>query len=245
VYEREERFKEDVVRKVREIRYREPRVGVRKLFHRLRRDGIEIGRDKLFDILRDEHLLIQKRKSYVRTTQSNHWMKKYRNKVKDLVVAGPEQVYVSDITYIATREGFCYLSLITDRYSRRIMGWNVSQSLSIEGSMEALTMALRGTKKTKGLIHHSDRGIQYCSKAYVEVLKKHEAEISMTEENHVYENALAERVNGILKDEFLLGEVIRSYEDAKQQVAEAIETYNTVRLHMAIGYVTPAEKHAA
>jgi transposase InsO family protein len=172
-------------------------------------------------------------------------MKKYRNKVKDLVVTGPEQVYVSDITYIATREGFCYLSLITDRHSRRIMGWDLSQSLAIEGSLRALTMALRGTRKTSGLIHHSDRGIQYCSKAYVELLQKHGAEISMTEENHVYENALAERVNGILKDEFLLGEVLGSYADAKKMVAEAIETYNNVRLHMAIGYMTPAEKHAA
>ena len=246
VAEKEKEFREGIVRKVQAIRRREPKVGGRKLYYRLNREkGIRVGRDKLFDILRDENLLIRRRKRYVKTTNSKHWMKKYKNRVKNIIVTRAEQVYVSDITYISTEEGFCYLSLITDMYSRRIMGWELSQSLGIEGSLKALKKALRATKNTHGLIHHSDRGIQYCSKAYVKLLRKNKAKISMTEENHVYENALAERVNGILKEDFLLGEVLKSYKDAKKQVAEAIETYNNVRLHMSLGYITPAEKHAA
>jgi transposase InsO family protein len=130
-------------------------------------------------------------------------------------------------------------------YSRKIVGWALSNSLSIEGSLKALKKAIGKTKRTQGIVHHSDRGIQYCSKAYVSLLKKHGMQISMTEENHVYENSLAERVNGILKDELMLGDKLQSYKVAKKMVREAIETYNEYRLHMSIDYMTPAEKHAA
>jgi len=230
---------------VKKVRKDQPKVGGKKLHRHLKADVVNIGRDKLFDILREEDLLVKKTKKYVRTTQSNHWLWKYSNLVKDVDPIVPEQIYASDITYLDTMEGFCYLSLITDIYSRKIVGWAVSESLSIEGCLEALKMAIRDTKETEGLIHHSDRGIQYCSKAYVRLLKKNKIKISMTEENHVYENALAERVNGILKTEFLLGEKLRSIKIARKLVAETVETYNNKRLHMSLDYITPTQKHAA
>jgi transposase InsO family protein len=153
---------------------------------------------------------------------------------------------VSDITYIATEDGFCYLSLITDVYSRKVVGYSLSQSLSIEGSLEALEKALASrTKKAQKLIHHSDRGVQYCSHAYVHRLQDAGITISMTEENHVYENALAERVNGILKMELGLGEKLLSYSVAQKLVSEAIDIYNNERLHMSLDYITPEQKHAA
>jgi transposase InsO family protein len=172
-------------------------------------------------------------------------MKVYKNLIKEEEAQRPEQVFVADITYLETMEGYCYLSLITDWYSRKIMGYAVSRSLSIEGSVRALKMALRMTKNPKLLIHHSDRGIQYCSKGYTEILKKQGVRISMTEENHVYENAVAERVNGILKDELQLGEKLVSFRVAERMVKEAIQIYNEERLHMSLKYMTPAQKHAA
>ena len=189
--------------------------------------------------------MVKKKRKYVRTTQSAHRFKVYRNLIWGEKVKGREGVYVAEITYLDTLEGYCYLSLITDQYSRKIVGYALSKSLSIEGSIEALQMALRRTKNPKELIHHSDRGIQYCSKGYTELLKKKGVQISMTEENHVYENALAERVNGILKDELQLGKKLLSYSMAKELVDEAVKIYNEERLHMSLGYITPAEKHAA
>ena len=204
-----------------------------------------IGRDRLFGVLRRNGLLVKKKRKYVRTTQSAHRFKVYKNLIWDEKVKRCEGVYVADITYLDTLEGYCYLSLITDQYSRKIVGYALSKSLSIEGSVEALQMALRETKNPKELIHHSDRGIQYCSRGYTELLKKKGVQISMTEENHVYENALAERVNGILKDELQLGKKLLSYSMAKELVDEAVKIYNEERLHMSLGYITPAQKHAA
>ena len=242
---KKQREKTEVLAVVHEVRRRQPKVGVRKLQRHIACKNIYIGRDRLFDVLRKEGLLVKKKKKYVRTTQSNHWFKKYSNLVKTGQVEKPEQVYVSDITYIRTREKFCYLSLITDMYSRKIVGWELSESLSIEGSVKALKKAIRTTRDTQRIIHHSDRGIQYCSKEYVRLLKKNGMRVSMTEENHVYENALAERVNGILKDELMLGETLQTVAVAKRMVKEAIETYNEYRLHTSIDYMTPEKKHAA
>lgn len=244
----EKRVEEEkkVLGAVLEIRKRQPRVGTRKLQRMLNSRGIEVGRDKLLEMLRKKGWLISRRKKYVRTTQSRHRFRVYRNEVRSLLLSRAEQVFVSDITYVSTQDGFVYLSLITDAYSRRIMGYCLSESLSIEGSLKALVMALRNRKdKRVPLIHHSDRGIQYCSQAYVDLLKHNKVTISMTEDNHVYENALAERVNGILKEEFGLGETQVSYEVAKNFVDEAITIYNHERLHMALDYITPAQKHAA
>lgn len=234
-----------VLTSVRCIRNRQPRVGGKKLHRMLQSQGITIGRDMLFDILRENRLLVRLRKRYVKTTHSRHRFHRYKNLIRDFKITAPNRVYVSDITYIDTLDGFCYLCLITDAYSRKIVGWDLSDSLSIEGARRALKMALSRLDNAEGLIHHSDCGIQYCSYKYVEDLENHKVRISMTEENHCYENAVAERVNGILKTEFMLGDRLRSQEVAKELTAEAIKIYNEERLHMSINYQTPAMKHAA
>ena len=207
--------------------------------------GFDFGRDRFFDFLRREGLLIRRKKKYVKTTNSYHYFHKYSNLIRGMEITKPNQVYVSDITYIKTLEGFCYLSLITDACSRKIVGYNLSQSLGIEGCKSALRMALRQKPQGAKLIHHSDRGIQYCSYDYTDLLKKNDIQISMTEQDHVYENALAERVNGILKDEFMLGETLRNYEIAEQLVKESIEIYNEERPHLSLDYDTPSMRHAA
>ena len=229
------------------IRKRQPRIGVRKLHKlitpKLQEQGIAMGRDQLFDLLRANKLLIYPNKKYVTTTNSYHRFRTYSNLIKDLAVTKINQVFVSDITYITTLEGFCYLALITDAYSRKIVGYYLSHSLGIEGCLKALTMALKDVKHPEQLIHHSDRGIQYYSHAYVNLLTTNGVKISMTEQNHVYENALAERVNGILKNEFLLGEKLVSFKVAKELAAEAIAIYNNERPHLSLNYRTPTEVH--
>jgi transposase InsO family protein len=210
---------------------------------RLKPDGIEIGRDRLFALLRVHNLLIRRRRHPKQTTWSGHRLRKYGNLIRDLELNRPNQVYVADITYLETLEGFCYLALITDAYSRKIVGYDVSRTLCFEGSLRALQMALAQLSGPIQLIHHSDRGIQYCSHAYVDLLMQHGIQISMTEELHVYENAKAERVNGILKSEFLLGECLVSIDLAEKMVKDAIEIYNNERLHLSLNYQTPAMKH--
>ena len=165
--------------------------------------------------------------------------------IKDLLVSRPNQVWVCDITYLRTEKGFVYLSLLTDRYSRKIVGWCLSKSLSIEGSVDALKKALKANPHHHSLIHHSDRGVQYCSHAYVKILNRYGISISMTEENHCYENAMAERVNGILKDEYLLDATFRDFAHAKRACREAIELYNTRRPHWSLKLKTPEEVHKA
>lgn len=183
-------------------------------------------------------LTLRKKPSY-KTTNSYHRFYKYNNIIKDLEVTNPNQVWVSDITYIRTVKGFCYLALITDVYSRKIVGWDLSDSLELSGCVRALHKALYQTKSVKGLIHHSDRGIQYCSNQYTQILKRNNIQISMTEENHCYENAIAERVNGILKDEFYLDQTFDSVLHAKRATKSAINLYNQIRLHVSLNYKTP------
>jgi transposase InsO family protein len=234
---------------VKKIRCRQPRVGTRKLHRmvneRLKPDGIEIGRDRLFELLRAHNLLIRRRRHPKQTTWSGHRLRKYGNLIRDLELNRPNQVYVADITYLQTLEGYCYLALLTDAYSRKIVGYDVSRSLCFEGCLRALQMALAPLSAPIQLIHHSDRGIQYCSHAYVDLLTTHGIQISMTEELHVYENAKAERVNGILKSEFLLGECLASIDLAEKMVKEAIQIYNNERLHLSLDYQTPARIHSA
>ena len=237
--------KRRVLLNVRQIRKRQPRVGGKKLHRMLQAQNIDLGRDRLFDILRENRLLVKPRKRYTKTTYSHHRFRKYKNLIREVNLTRPNQIYVSDITYIDTLEGFCYLALITDKFSKKIVGWDLSDSLSIEGARRALKKALAGLDTTNGLIHHSDRGIQYCSHKYVEDLESRNIKISMTEENHCYENAVAERVNGILKTEFMLGDRIKSHAIAKELVAEAVKIYNEERLHLSLDYQTPAKKHAA
>lgn len=224
-----------------------PREGTRKLMKSLKNDfqinNLKIGRDQLFCILRENHLLIKRKKYSTRTTNSYHRFYKYNNIVKNVNIKRPNQVWASDITYIRTINGFCYLALITDMYSRKIVGYDLSDSLELKGCIRALQMAIYQAKCTKGLIHHSDRGIQYCSNQYTQILKRKKMEISMTEENHCYENAMAERVNGILKDEFYLDQTFTSVIHAKKATKNAIKLYNSKRLHLSLDFKTPNYVH--
>lgn len=242
-YKRSEATKETVLSMVRERRKVQSREGAKKMhkafaeeFHKRK---IKVGRDKLFDILREKDMLVKRKRSYVKTTNSYHKFHKYKNLIKDLEITRPNQVWASDITYIRLTHGHCYLALITDAFSRKIVGYDISNSLELAGCLRALKMALRRARPTPGLIHHSDRGLQYCSNQYVEALKKSNIKISMTEENHCYENAMAERVNGILKDEFYLDQSFASVNLARKASQNAIEIYNSKRLHLSLGYKTP------
>lgn len=223
-----------------------PRIGTRKVYYLIRRgletSQIKIGRDALFDFLRSEHMLIKRRKSYIKTTWSKHWLRKHPNLFKNETLIRPEQAWVSDITYIATKNGNTYLSLITDAYSRKIVGYHLSNDLRTEGAAQALQMAIRGRRTNLPLIHHSDRGIQYCSEEYQSLLAQHDIKPSMTDGYDCYQNALAERINGILKDEFLLA----TYQDKKQLeivIRQSIQIYNSKRPHLNLGYKTPILVH--
>lgn len=233
----------EVIERVKGERLEQPRVGTRKLYEALHSSfeasGLKVGRDKLFDILRANDLLVKRKKASCRTTDSYHRFHKYNNLVKDMTVTAPNQVWVSDITYIRTVKGFCYLALITDMFSRKIVGYDISDSLELAGCLRALKRALKTARPAAGLVHHSDRGIQYCSNQYVKELIKREIKISMTEENHCYENAIAERVNGILKDEFYLDQCFFTMNHAKLATKNAIDIYNSKRLHLSLGYKTP------
>jgi transposase InsO family protein len=227
-----------VIELVQEKRREMPRLGGRKLYHLLKEDLSQIGkigRDKLFEILCQYDLLVRPKKSYTKTTASYHHFYKWTNLIKDLEITRPNQVWVSDITYIRTLKGFVYLFLITDLYSRKVIGWSLSRSLSIEGAIEALKMANRNRDdKSSSLIHHSDRGVQYCCNAYVGMLQKANIDISMTEDNHCYENSIAERVNGILKDEFYLDATFNNFEQVLSAVSSGINIYNEKRPHWSL-----------
>jgi len=220
-----------------------PREGVRKLKKSLENEftkaNLKVGRDTLFNVLREHQMLTLRKKYSARTTNSLHRFYKYNNIIKDVAVTRPNQVWVSDITYTRTIKGFCYLALITDMHSRKIVGYDLSDSLELNGCVRALNKALYQAKDIKGLVHHSDRGIQYCSNVYTQILKRNMIDISMTEENHCYENALAERVNGILKDEFYLDQTFTNTAHAKRATKNAINLYNEIRLHLSLDYKTP------
>ena len=205
--------------------------------------GFKLGRDGFYNILRDNGLLVESKKKYIRTTNSAHRFRIYTNLIKDIKIIRINQVIVSDITYIETEKGYMYLALITELYSRMIVGYDISESLSIEGSLRALRGVLRIIEEPQGMIHHSDRGIQYCSNEYTKLLKSMGIKISMAEKGNPYENAIAERVNGILKIEYLLDQRFKTKEEAKEFVREAIKIYNEERPHMSIGYEIPAERY--
>lgn len=223
-----------------------PRIGTLKLYHKLKKNfeeqSIKKGRDSLHRLLLENGLTIRPKRRYVVTTDSNHWMKKYPNLIKGLVVTEPGQLWVSDITYIQVGQGFNYLSLITDAYSKLIVGYCLHPTLDTEGCLNSLKMAL-ATKDKYNIrhIHHSDRGCQYCSSDYVNLLQTAEIEISMTEKGDPYENAIAERVNGILKHEFDLNCEFSTREKALEAVEKSIYLYNQSRPHMSCNYLTPVE----
>ncbi len=234
---------------VRRERAVQPRLGTRKLLHilgdELNSAGVSVGRDRFFSILGRSSLLIKRRFKGYRTTDSRHRFRVYGNLLKNFVLTSPHQALVSDITYIRTDEGFMYLSLVMDAYSRAVVGYDCSDSLEAEGTLRSLTMALRGLPAGSETIHHSDRGSQYCCGAYVDKLKRRGLRISMTEENHCYENSRAERLNGILKQEYGLGGCFRSKSDVRRAVREAVVLYNCRRPHQSLGYRCPMEVHLA
>lgn len=223
-----------------------PRLGGRKLYFLLKpafaARGIKLGRDGLFDYLREHRLLVQPVKRYTKTTHSKHWMKKYPNLFEEQIVNRAEQAFVSDITYVETEEGVHYLSLVTDAYSRKIMGYEVSDNMCAESVVKALRQAARQRQTRRSLIHHSDRGLQYCSSIYQEELKRHDITPSMTDGYDCYQNALAERVNGILKQEFLLHKC-QNLKELKGLVRESVDIYNHLRPHLSLNMKTPEEVH--
>ena len=224
-----------------------PRIGTRKLYYLLidRLSSLKIGRDKFFDILRANHLLIQPKRSYHVTTNSHHRFRKHRNLVIDTVIDKPDQVWVSDITYIGKREKPCYLSLVTDAYSKKIMGYYVADNLNTESSLMALKMAIKNRKnKELPLIHHSDRGLQYCSDDYQKILNRNKIQCSMTNNGDPYENAVAERINGILKQEFMVDKYHKDIDMMRIILKETVEIYNKMRPHHSNYMLTPVEMHA-
>ena len=238
-------FVAELVSKERAI---QPRIGCRKLYLVLKPEmekaGIEMGRDRMFEELRQRGLLVPPLpKQWPQTTRYNASLPVFKNEVKELILTSPNEVWVSDLTYVRTDEGFLYLSLVTDKYSRKIVGYHCADTLETKRTMKALEMAIKGLMDGKKPIHHSDRGCQYCSHEYVGLLKEAGLRISMTEEDHCAENALAERVNGILKQEYGIGYGFKTKAQAEKAVSEAIYLYNTRRLHGSLNYQTPESVH--
>ena len=230
---------------VRTYRQQMPRIGGTKLHYLLNQSGYKIGRKALYDLLRENKLLVHRRKKHTVTTDSKHWMRKYPNLIRGFDFNHSNQLWVSDITYINVNNGFAYLSLITDAYSHKIMGYKLSATLERDGCISALRMAIENAPKTHriGLIHHSDRGSQYCCKEYVKILSANDIRISMTENGDPYENALAERVNGILKSEWLDHEQYDNFKQASMQICEIVNIYNTLRPHLSCDMLTPEQAH--
>lgn len=228
------------------LRMEMPRLGTRKLYHLLKdslqEEKIKLGRDALFALLRSRRMLVQPKKGYTKTTDSKHWLKKHPNWAAQFTPTGPEQLFVSDITYVKSKQRVHYLSLVTDAYSRKIMGFQLSDDLGAEATTKAMTMALKNRVTDVALIHHSDRGIQYCSRVYQEVLKKAGVTPSMTDGYDCYQNAMAERINGILKDEFLVFQTNTGHE-LNNLIEESINTYNVKRPHTSLGMKTPEQIH--
>jgi putative transposase len=240
-----------IVKEVQKIRRNHKAMGTRKLHEKLQpfmiEHGIKMGRDALFDLLAANQLLIKRRKRRIQTTFSYHWFRKYPNLIKEFMPSAINQLWVSDITYwkISTGEHL-YISLVTDAYSRKVLGYNVADTMEAIESVAALQMALEGigdAATTRQLIHHSDRGIQYCSNRYVKLLQDYNIKISMTENGDPLENAIAERVNGIIKEEYLNHYETISLKQAKQQLLKAIDLYNNDRPHMSISNKTPSKVH--
>ena len=237
-----------VLELIAQVRRELPGLGLHKLYRciyqPLRSNKIKFGRDKVHSLLRKYGLLISKKRRNPKTTQSNHhWFRKYPDLTRELEVKYSEQLWVSDITYICIGYEFNYLSLITDAYSKKIMGYCLHPFLTNDGCIEALKMALSGRSFTTTLIHHSDRGSQYCSYDYVTILKKAGIQISLTQNGEAHENPIAERMNGILKTEFNLNKVFKSRTQALLAVRSSIEAYNNLRPHMSCNYLTPVVAH--
>jgi putative transposase len=239
---------EILLQRVEEIRKLHPKMGTRKLYFKLKNfieeNNIKIGRDAFFALLYEHNLLIRKSKRSIRTTYSNHWMRKYPNLIKEYVPQKANQLYVSDITYWKIETGFIYLSLITDVYSHKIVGYYLSDTLEAKGTVKALEMAIKENNVDENTTHHSDRGSQYCCADYISLLNKNNCKISMTENGDPRENALAERINGIIKNEYLHNYQLYNLEEAKELLNNVVKLYNEDRPHLSIGNLTPEEVHS-
>ena len=240
-----------ILKEVLNIRKLHHRMGTRKLYEKLQtymlEHNIKMGRDALFDFLSANNLLIRKRKRRIFTTQSSHWLRKYPNLIRDFIPSAPNQLWVSDITYWKINQKHVYISFITDAYSHKIVGYHVAKTLESIETIQALKMALSGLvvnpKTDLQLIHHSDRGIQYCSSGYVKLLTDYGINISMTENGDPLENAIAERVNGIIKDEYLYDYKVNSLSEARTVLELAVGLYNNDRPHNSIGNLYPSQIH--
>lgn len=236
---------EMAVRLIEEEREQQPKIGTRKLYSMFYAAFriLKVGRDKLFDLLRRKGLLVRRKRRSIGTTHWWHTLRRYANLVRALTPMQPNELWVSDMTYVPVKDGFAYASIITDAFSRKIVGYHMARTLETVGPLTALKMALNDADSTQNLIHHSDQGVQYCSKSYVETLNTHGCRISMTGGGNPYENAKAERVNGTLKNEYLLGNGFNSFNDARLALAEAVQLYNERRPHLSLAYQKPAEVH--
>lgn len=238
-----------VIQQIKNIRKNHRRMGTRKLFEMIQpfmlEHNIKMGRDALFNTLSANHLLVRKRKRRIQTTNSYHWLRKYPNLIREFVPTAINQLWVSDITYWKLKENHVYISFITDAYSHKIVGYQVAETMEAIESIHALQMALSTLKAESHLqlTHHSDRGIQYCSHAYVKLLKDYNIKISMTENGDPLENAIAERVNGIIKDEYLDTYDIENIKEAKELLKAVVDLYNNERPHMSISNFTPNQIH--
>lgn len=239
-----------IINRVKQVREQVEGIGGLQLHNMLKEEmqlyGMYMGRDHFYELLRKHNLLLKRKKRYCITTNSNHPYYKWPDLTGNINVTAIEQLWVSDITYLRTESSFVYLSLITDAYSRKIMGYHVSQQLKAQGCIITLKKAISGlcaSNTTRKLIHHSDRGIQYCCEAYTGILQKNNIDISMTQTGSPYDNAVAERVNGILKQQLGLGKVFKNYASAVKATCNAINAYNCLRPHMSISNLTPHEAH--
>ena len=234
----------DVKKLVDRERKQLPRIGTRKVYYLIKEDlreqGLKFGRDKLFDLMRIYGLQIKPRKRYIQTTMSKHWLRKWPNRIKGKTTDYQDEIWVSDITYIKTEQGNCYLNMITDAYSRKIMGYAVEDNMETESMIKALKMAVTQRKNPDTpTIHHSDRGLQYCSKEYALMTAKNNIQLSMTENGDPYENALAERMNRTIKEEFGMDGKMKNKGQVQQLVEESIFLYNSKRPHLALQMKTP------
>jgi transposase InsO family protein len=239
---------EIVLNEVRKIRAIHPVIGGKKLYVLLQsfllEHQIKMGRDALFDLLAAHYLLVRKKKRKVFTTQSFHWLRKYPNCIREIVPTKANEIWVSDITYYRTKKGFVYISFITDAYSKKIVGYHAADTLETVHTLSALQMAIKENGPSlSGLIHHSDRGVQYCSYDYVKLLQDNNIIISMTENGDPLENAIAERVNGIIKQEYLEHHMLNNKDEVMELLATSINVYNKLRPHMSCNMLTPETVH--
>ena len=238
-----------IIQRVLDIRKRHPIIGTRKLYLMLQpflsEHQIRIGRDKLFDLLAAYKLLVRRKHRKISTTQSYHRFHKYPNLIREMEVTGTNQLWVSDITYYKLADKFVYLSFVTDAYSRKIIGYHAAETLEAVHSLKALQMAISGLGSSKQytIIHHSDRGIQYCSEEYINLLRENHIQISMTETGDPLENPIAERINGIIKDEYLKQYYFNTMKELESKLCQIVPLYNNERLHSSCSMFTPAKVH--